>query len=114
MISIVHIAETHSESTINWVSDVTCFKINNSYLYICLIIDLCSRKVIGYRTSLRNSTQLITKTFRAAFIECNAKAGLVFHSNRGANYTLNSFQKLLKSSVAGNLSLCRASPLTMP
>ena len=75
---------------------MTCFKINNSYLYICSIIDLYSRKVIGYRTSLRNSTQLITKTFRAAFIERNARAGLVFHSDRGANYTSNSFQKLLK------------------
>ena len=79
-----------------WVSDVTCFKVNNSYLYICTIIDLYSRRIVGYKTSLRNSTQLITATFRAAFIERNAKAGLVFHSDRGANYTSNTFQQLLK------------------
>ena len=47
-----------------WVSDVTCFKINGKYLYVCVILDLFSRKVVAYRVSPKNSTYLITSTFR--------------------------------------------------
>ena len=50
-----------------WVSDVTCSKINDKYLYVCAILDLFSRKVVAYRVSPKNSTYLITSTFRQAF-----------------------------------------------
>lgn len=43
-----------------WVSDVTCFKLGNRYLYTCAILDLFSRKVIAHKVSRKNSTQLIT------------------------------------------------------
>lgn len=39
-----------------WVSDVTYFKINHKYLYVCAILDLFSRKVIAHRVSSKNST----------------------------------------------------------
>ena len=42
-----------------WVSDVTCFKLNNRYCYVCVILDLFSRKIISYKISKKNSTQLI-------------------------------------------------------
>ena len=50
-----------------WVSDVTCSKINDKYLYVCAILDLFSRKVVAYRVSPKYSTYLITSTFRQAF-----------------------------------------------
>lgn len=78
-----------------WVSDVTVFKVNNSYIYICIILDLFSRKVIAYKTSLKNSTQLIVSTFRTAYAEREPDLGLVFHSDRGAQYTAHTFQMLL-------------------
>ena len=40
-----------------WVSDVTCFKLGEHYFYICVIIDLFSRKVIAHKISKRNSSQ---------------------------------------------------------
>ena len=78
-----------------WVSDVTCFKHGNHYFYICLIIDLFSRKVIAYKISKRNSTQLITATFKMAYEERQPLSGLIFHSDRGAQYTSHRFQQLL-------------------
>ena len=78
-----------------WVSDVTVFKINKSYIYICMIMDLYSRKIVSYRTSLKNSTQLITATFKDAYDNQHPAPGLVFHSDRGAQYTSYTFQKLL-------------------
>ena len=78
-----------------WVSDVSCFKLRDRYLYVCVIIDLFSRKVIAYKISKKNSTQLITATFKMAYEERNPPTGLVFHSDRGAQYTSHRFQQLL-------------------
>ena len=80
-----------------WVSDVTCFKVNEHYLYVCMILDLFSRKIVAYRISMRNSTQLITTTFRSAFSNRGEPKGLIFHSDRGSQYTSAAFRKLLIS-----------------
>ena len=79
-----------------WVSDVTCFKINHKYLYVCAILDLFSRKVIAHRVSPKNSTYLVTSTFRQAFQSRNAPQSLIFHSDQGAQYTSKAFRKLLR------------------
>lgn len=50
-----------------WVSDVTCFKLNDLYHHVCVILNLFSRKIISYKISKRNSTQLITSTFKSAW-----------------------------------------------
>lgn len=79
-----------------WVSDVTTFRFNEAYYFTCVIIDLYSRKVISYKTSKKNSTQLVTKTFRSAYaLRCPEK-GLIFHSDRGAAYVSFAFQNILK------------------
>lgn len=78
-----------------WVSDVTCFKLNNRYYYVCVILDLFSRKVISYKTSKKNSTQLITSTFKNAWELRCPNAGLLFHSDRGAQYASHRFQQML-------------------
>lgn len=61
-----------------WVSDVTCFKLGDRYLYTCVILDLFSRKVVAYKISKKNSTQLITSTFKMAWEQRSPKAGLIF------------------------------------
>ena len=78
-----------------WVSDVTCFKLENRYLYTCVILDLFSRKVIAYKISRKNSTQLITATFKMACELRKPETGLIFHSDRGSQYTSHRFQQLL-------------------
>ena len=67
-----------------------------SYLYVCVILDLFSRKVIAYRVSTKNSTYLITSTFRRAFQARNSPQNLTFHSDQGAQYMSNAFRKLLR------------------
>ena len=78
-----------------WVSNVTCFKLRDHYFYICVIIDLFSRKVIAHKISKKNSTQLLTATFKMAHEERHPPSGLIFHSDRGAQYTSHRFQQLL-------------------
>lgn len=80
-----------------WVSDVTCFRLQDRNHYICVILDLFSRKVIAHKVSKKNSTQLVTSTFKSAWEERAPELELLFHSDRGAQYTSHRFQKLLRS-----------------
>ena len=80
-----------------WVSDITYFRFNNKTFYICVIIDLFARKVIAYRMSLKNSTQLTKSTFKIAYNSRNTDEELLFHSDNGSNYISKSFMGYLKS-----------------
>lgn len=79
-----------------WVSDITYFKIKDYGVYLCVIIDLFSRRVVGYRVSKKSSTHLVTATFRAAFQERDTPTGLTFHSDRGRQYISDTFRELLQ------------------
>ena len=93
--NILHQQFTADHPNQRWVSDVTCFKLGDHYFYVCVIIDLFSRKVIAYKISKKNSTQLITATFKMAHETRQPPSGLIFHSDRGAQYTSHRFQQLL-------------------
>lgn len=80
-----------------WVSDVTCFRLYDRNHYICVILDLFSRKVIAHKVSKKNSTQLVTSTFKIAWERRNPELELLFHSDRGAQYTSHRFRELLRS-----------------
>lgn len=78
-----------------WVSDVTYFKYGDRFYYICAILDLYGRKVIAHKISAKHSTQLISATFKLAYETRNRPENLMFHSDRGTQYTSHTFQKLL-------------------
>ena len=80
-----------------WVSDVTCFRFNNKNYYICAILDLFSRMVVGYRIGKVNSTQLVRSTFQMAYKERCPIGPLTFHTDRGSNYHSKTFCGLLRS-----------------
>ena len=85
-----------SEPNKVWVSDTTCFKVKDKYYYICVIIDLLSRKVIAHRVSPKHSTYLITSTFKRAYEDRHCPEGLTFHSDQGVQYTSKAFRTLLR------------------
>lgn len=80
-----------------WVSDVTYFRTQYNSYYICVILDLYSRKVISYRIALNNSTQLVKSTFKDAYESRQPKGAIIFHSDRGGNYRSKTFCNYLKS-----------------
>ena len=69
-----------------WVSDITYFKVKSYWAYLCIILDLYSRKIVGWRVSRNMSTNLVTATFKAAFQERGQPQNLTFHSDRGKQY----------------------------
>ena len=79
-----------------WVSDITCFRYNEKYYYICVIVDLCARKVVGYKIGGKNSTQLTKSTFKLAYESRHPDENLIFHTDNGSNYTSKSFRDYLK------------------
>lgn len=80
-----------------WVSDITYFKVSGYWVYLCIILDLFSRKIIGHRVSRNASTNLVTTAFRNAYQERGRPKGLIFHSDRGKQYTSGVFTQLLQS-----------------
>ena len=80
-----------------WVSDVTIYEFKNIKYYICVILDLYSRKVISYSIGLNNSTQLTKRTLKTAYFERLPKPSLILHTDQGTNYTSLAFQKYAKS-----------------
>lgn len=79
------------------MSDITCVKIDVQYYYICVILDLFSRKIISYGISDIIDTTLALKTFEAAFKKRNEPENLMFHSDQGVQYTSFVFRKYMKS-----------------
>ena len=79
-----------------WVSDVTHLKTKGRRYYLCVILDLFSRKVVAYKITTHNSTQLITSTFKMAYKTRNPEENLIFHSDQGSQYTARAFRQLLK------------------
>ena len=78
-----------------WCGDVTQVNINKNKFYICVILDLFSRKVISYKVSCKNNNSLTINTFKDAFEKRGRPSDLTFHSDQGANFTSNEYRGLL-------------------
>ena len=80
-----------------WVSDFTEIKINRAKFYLCVILDLFSRKVLAYRLSIRLNSNLALLTFKDAYQNRGEPNDLLFHSDQGAQYTSIEFMNTLKA-----------------
>lgn len=80
-----------------WASDITYIKAGGKWHYLCIVMDLFSRKVISWHISPKADVELVMATFKKAYDKRNAPCGLMFHSDRGSQYTAFSFRRLLDS-----------------
>lgn len=80
-----------------WASDFTYIKVAGKWYYLCIVMDLFSRKVIAWNISSKPDVDLVIDAFKKAYDKRNRPVGLMFHSDRGAQYTAFSFRKLLDS-----------------
>lgn len=79
-----------------WVSDITYVWTRSGWLYLCTIIDLYSRKVVGWSMDDNMESSLVINAFNMAEVNRNPKPGLIFHSDRGSQYASKEFRKILK------------------
>ena len=78
-----------------WCGDITYINVNGINFYLCVVMDIFSRKIIAHKLSSRNDTYLTINTFKQAFESRNRPKDLIFHSDQGSNYTSNEFGALL-------------------
>jgi putative transposase len=85
-------------SSINqvWVADITYIRIATSFVYLAVILDSFSRKVIGYALSNRLDTELALAALKMALAERQPAAGCIHHSDQGVQYASNEYIKELK------------------
>lgn len=88
-------AFTQSAPNLVWCSDITYLRVQNRFYYLCVVIDLFSRKVIANNLSSKADAKLVIDTFEEAFAKRNYPKGLMFHSDRGVQYTSMMFRKVL-------------------
>jgi len=81
-----------------WISDITYIYTLGGFIYLTTIIDLYDRKVIGWSISTdMTKEQTVIKAFDMAKNNRQITKGMLFHSDRGAQYASHDFVKILKS-----------------
>lgn len=91
--------QNFSCNTVNekWCGDITYLWTDEGWLYLAVVIDLYSRKVIGWSMSKRMKKQLVLDAMRMAISTRNNIEGVIMHTDRGSQYCSKAFQSLLKS-----------------
>jgi transposase InsO family protein len=80
-----------------YAGDITYLWTQEGWLYLAVIIDLYSRKVVGWSMGSRMRAQLVCDALRMAIWQRRPKAGLVVHSDRGSQYASKDYRRLLKA-----------------
>ena len=75
-----------------WVSDITYIPTAEGWLYLCTVMDLYSRKIVGWSMGRRMRTELVLRAFMMAVMRRLPPEGLIFHSDRGSQYCSNVFR----------------------
>ena len=79
-----------------WVSDVTFVPTRKGWLYLAAIMDLWSRRIIGWSMGDKNSTELIGDALKMAVQQRRDIEGVVLHSDQGAQYASGAYQQYLR------------------
>jgi len=79
-----------------WAGDITYIPTREGWLYLAIVLDLSSRKVVGWSMSQTMETELVTSAMDMALQRRSIAPGLLFHSDRGSQYASQTFQEHLK------------------
>lgn len=78
-----------------WVSDITYVWTLEGWLYLAVILDLFSRGIVGLAMDKTIADTLIIQAMNQAITQRRPEEGLIFHSDRGSQYTSNDFKSIL-------------------
>lgn len=79
-----------------WVSDITYIWTQEGWLYLAAIMDVYSRKIIGWSLSERMTSNLVIDALQMALWRRGMPGGVIVHSDRGSQYCSHAYQKLLR------------------
>lgn len=81
-----------------WAADITYIPTQEGWLYLAAIIDLCSRRIVGWATADHLRAELACQAFRQACQQRRPNRGLLHHSDRGVQYACDEYCTLMASS----------------
>ena len=88
---------TSSSENRIWTGDITYLSTKQGWLYLAVVMDIYSRKIVGWSIDSSLSTELVIKSLMMAMVHRNPQRGIIFHSDRGCQYTSSSFRNILKN-----------------
>ena len=84
------------ESNRQWVSDTTFIPTRSGWLYLAVVVDLFSRKVVGWAMDFRNTSELVCEALQMAIQTRQPQPGMIVHSDQGTQYTSFDCKRLLQ------------------
>lgn len=79
-----------------WVVDITYIATDEGWLYLAGVMDLCSRRIVGWSMADHMETSLVSDALRMAIAGRSPGEGLLHHSDRGSQYTSDDYMHLLQ------------------
>jgi transposase InsO family protein len=80
-----------------WATDITCIPTGEGWLYLAVVIDLCSRKIVGWSMADHMRTDLVSDALQMAVVRRLPGPDLLHHSDRGVQHASDDYQHLLQS-----------------
>ena len=88
-----------------WVSDITYIRTRSGWLYLAAVLDLHSRKIVGWAMAAAMPAALVCAALQMAIVQRNPAPGLIVHSDRGTQYASAEYQALLAThGLVGSMS----------
>ncbi len=79
-----------------WTSDITYLWTKEGWLYLCVVMDIYSRRIIGWSIGNKISSELVTRSLQMAITQREKVEEVIFHSDRGSQYTSAEVRTMLK------------------
>ena len=80
-----------------WVRDLTYLRLGKRWRYLATVMDLFSRRIIGWTLARKRTTEVTLRALKRAISARTPKPGLLFHSDRGIEYSAYGYQDFLRS-----------------
>ena len=88
-----------------WVTDITYIQTGEGWLYLASVMDLFSRKIVGFAMGARMTRELVLDALEKAYKRRKPDPGLVHHSDRGSQYASNEYREKLQTyKMIGSMS----------
>jgi transposase InsO family protein len=87
------------------VADITYIRTDSGWLYLAAVLDLYSRKIVGWSMAPNMPASLVCTALNIAICQRQPTAGLIMHSDRGSQYASHEYRNLLdKQGLVGSMS----------
>ena len=93
-----------------WAGDITFIPTSTGWLYLAVVIDLCTRRIVGWALANHLRASLTTDALRQALGSCRPAKNAIFHSDRGSQYGSATYRQLLRKAGLSQSMSARANP----